>query len=132
MNTFLIRVTSSRYSPPFVRNGAQGRLDDPFTSSVSPTNPRGSATTSAHRTPTGPKFINRATESTNWRSGSTSPTDTSSPSADKVARSGGRSVTVRDYAAENAKADPSRALLPIKPEDAQGHYAPSSCVFVAK
>lgn len=116
------------YSPPFVRNGVQGRIDDPFTS------PHRHA--SAQRTPTGPKFMNRAVISDNWRSGSSSgsPSDSSSPAAEKALRSAqsGRSVTVRDYGAENVQLQTSEQVIPIKAEDAQAHYPPSSCVFVAK
>lgn len=77
--------------------------------------------------------MSRAAKSDNWRSGSSSgSTSTSnqvsspSPTADKALRSArsGRSVSVRDYGSDG--------LIPIKAEDAQAHYPPSSCVFVAK
>ncbi|KAE8440775.1 hypothetical protein EG329_006592 [Mollisiaceae sp. DMI_Dod_QoI] len=118
----------ARYSPPFVRNGSQGRADDPFTSPV--TQRHGSA----QRTPTGPKFMNRAAKSDNWRSGSSSGSDSgpSSPTADKALRSaqGGRGVFVCEYASENAGLRTFESVS-IKAEDAQAYYPPSSCVFVA-
>jgi hypothetical protein len=82
--------------------------------------------------------MNRAGKSDNWRSGSSSGgsgsgsgSAESSPSANKALRSAqsGRSVIVRDYGAENSGLRISEL---IKAEDAQAHYPPSSCVFVAK
>ncbi|KAF8849702.1 hypothetical protein BDZ45DRAFT_718148 [Acephala macrosclerotiorum] len=119
-------VKTKLYSPPFVRNGSQGRAEDPFTSPV--TQRHGSA----QRTPTDPKFMNRAVKSDNWRSGSSSGSGSnpSSPSADKALRSAQRGrVFVSEYGSKHSK---SKSLeTPIKAEDAQAVFPPSSCVFVA-
>ncbi|XMA14794.1 hypothetical protein WAI453_007585 [Rhynchosporium graminicola] len=113
---------TGRYSPPFVRNGSQNKVEDPFTS---PQN------RSSQRTPTGPKHKGRSSKSGNWRSGSSSGSGSGngSPTTTRTAR-GGQGVFAKEYVNENGELTTAEQLF-IKPEDAQAIFPPSSCVFVA-
>ncbi|PBP17134.1 RNA recognition domain-containing protein [Diplocarpon rosae] len=114
------------YSPPFIRKSTQSKDDDPFT--ASPVSQR----RSAQRTPTGPKSKGRSAKSDNWRSGSSSGSDTGtlSPSAAYILRGAqtSRGALDQDYMSDGLSTNES---LIIKSEDAQAIFPPSSCVFVA-
>jgi len=74
--------------------------------------------------------------SANWRSGSSSGSAASSPSADKASRESKRAgkrdsfYAVQEHVSEDS--DSQLAAYTIKPEDSQAIYPPSCCVFVAK
>lgn len=117
-----------RYSPPFVRNGDQIKAEDPFTSPIPQHR-------SGQRTPTGPKAKGRSAKSDNWRSGSSSGSESGlhSPSTAQMLRSTqiGRGVFVQEYMSADRELITNEPVI-IKSEDAQGIFPPSSCVFVAK
>ncbi|KAH6714345.1 hypothetical protein BKA61DRAFT_673641 [Leptodontidium sp. MPI-SDFR-AT-0119] len=116
---------TSRYSPPFVRNGSQSKVEDPFTSPQH---------RSGQRTPIGPKPKGRSPISDNWRSGSSSGSGSgrTSPAAARIISSAqsGHGVFVQEYSSEDGELTTNEQVL-IKPEDAQAIFPPSSCVFVA-
>ncbi|KAK6580647.1 hypothetical protein PZA11_006883 [Diplocarpon coronariae] len=109
-------------------NGVERKDDDPFT--ISPV----SQHRSAQRTPTGPKSKGRSAKSDNWRSGSSSSSDTGtvSPSATYVLLSAQTSRVVLDqeYMPDDLELVTPDSVV-IKSEDAQSIFPPSSCVFVA-
>ncbi|KAH7386150.1 hypothetical protein BKA64DRAFT_725872 [Cadophora sp. MPI-SDFR-AT-0126] len=116
---------AARYSPPFVRNGSQCKVEDPFTS------PQHRL---SQRTPTGPKSKGRSSKSDNWRSGSSSGSGSgcTSPSAARIIGSAqnGHGVFIQEYSSEDGDLKTNEQVL-IKSEDAQAIFPPSSCVFVA-
>ncbi|TAQ88197.1 hypothetical protein B7494_g3501 [Chlorociboria aeruginascens] len=109
---------SPRYSPPFVRNGAQSSGEDPFQSQT-PLRRRSKSHGSNKATSAGMNAPQKM-RNENWRSSSSSGSDSSSPSGAKRRRF---------YNATLARAamDPSV----VRAEDAQAVYHPSCCVFVA-
>lgn len=115
-----------RYSPPFVRKGAQASIEDPFTTT---------ARSSTQVTPTGPKSKGRAATSDNWRSGSSSPSSAgrSSPSPSSPSRyllgKRGKDIFVKSYETE---ADVHEFIETITADEAQSLFPPACCVFVAK
>jgi len=137
LHPFLVKVSRSRllsYSPPFVRNGSRGHVDDPFQSP-----PRSQRFSSGQATPK--SKVSRKELSENWRSGSgsSSQSELSSPSHSKAQRISQRNDESQQensiYVQEHVPDSPGRKFIgyaAVKAEDAQAFYPPSCCVFVAK
>ena len=118
----------SSYTPPFVRSGLGSKGEDPFKStSASPTHQHGSS-----RTPTAPKSsFKEKMMRKDWRSGSSSSDDESSATfSPSVVRSHGRDAARKLSFGVDHGSESAHSL--VKPDDAQGIYPPSCCVFVAK
>lgn len=127
---------ANRYRPPFVLKSTSTVEDDPF---QSPSRQVSQNQGANQRTPTGPR-VKRAHMSGNWRSGSSSDSDTDfSPSREKAERSAKRSGNKSsspphqffEQSLDSDVGDDETGFQSIKDEDSQAVFPPSCCVFVA-
>ncbi|KAF7913933.1 uncharacterized protein EAF01_000339 [Botrytis porri] len=131
---------SNRYSPPFVRNGAQSNADDPF---QSPSKNSSKYRNHDQHTPKAPRHSQRDIHGP-WRSTSSSNSSESSSSKPKSNHAGTvdtkygetkrkLSFHVQEHVSEETDTAGNRlsGYTVVKAEDAQAVYPPSCCVFVA-
>ncbi|KAJ8058451.1 hypothetical protein OCU04_012639 [Sclerotinia nivalis] len=131
---------SNLYSPPFVRNGSQSNVDDPF---QSPSKNASKCRNQDQHTPKAPRHPHRDIHGP-WRSRSSSNSSELSPSKSKSNSTGTvdthygdaqrkLSFHVQEHVSENTDSAGNRlsGYTVVKAEDAQAVYPPSCCVFVA-